>query len=79
MTNQVNHLLLIRNDNYGQLYLDKELICYTLDPHILNTGVYTLELTYSLKFKATLPHIYNDTEIKASRGFRIHARQYTKG
>ena len=75
MANQINHLLLMRNDNYGQLYLDKELICYTLDPHILDTGVYTLEMDYSPKFKATLPHIYNE-EIKASRGFRIHARQY---
>ena len=62
----------MRNNNFGQLYYGEELICYTLDPHILQSGVYTLEMDYSPKFKTTLPHLYND-EIEASRGFRIHA------
>ena len=63
----------MRNDNYGQLYFDKELICYTIDPHKLTTGVYNIQLNYSPKFKKELPLIYNDYFL-ASRGFRIHAR-----
>ena len=66
-----NYILLIRNNNYGQLFFGNELICFSLDPHKLTSGTYTLELDYSPKFKTILPHIYND-EIEASRGFRIH-------
>lgn len=67
-----NYLLLMRNNNFGQLYLGKEFICYTIDPHKLTSGIYTLEMDYSPKFKTTLPHLYNE-EFEASRGFRIHA------
>ena len=71
----MEHLILKRNKDFGMLFYMGNLICYTIDPHKLTTGLYSLELDYSPKFKATLPHIYNE-EIKASRGFRIHARQY---
>ena len=67
-----NYILLIRNDNYGQLFFDNELICYTIDPHILTTGTYNIQVNYSPKFKIDLPLIYNK-EFSASRGFRIHA------
>lgn len=73
----MEHLILKRNKDFGMLFYMGKLICYTIDPHKLTTGLYHLELDYSPKFKATLPHIYNE-EIKASRGFRIHVRQYTK-
>ena len=66
-----NYLLLIRNDNYGHIYYDKTLICYTLDPHILTTGTYNIQVNYSPKFKRELPLIYNK-EFSANRGFRIH-------
>jgi hypothetical protein len=74
----MEHLILKRNKDFGMLFYMGKLICYTIDPHKLTTGLYTLELDYSPKFKATLPHIYNE-EIKASRGFRIHVRQHSKG
>lgn len=66
-----NYLLLIRNDNYGHIYYDKTLICYTLDPHILTTGTYNIQVNYSPKFKRELPLIYNK-EFSVNRGFRIH-------
>lgn len=68
----------MRNDNFGQLYLNSELICYTIDPHKLTSGVYNLQLNQSPKFKKELPLIYNDC-FPANRGFRIHSRKYSKG
>lgn len=67
-----NYILLIRNDNYGQLFFGNELVCYTIDPHILTTGTYNIQVNYSPKFKKELPLIYNK-EFSASRGFRIHS------
>lgn len=67
-----NYILLIRNNNYGQLFFGNELICFALDPHILTTGTYNIQVNYSPKFKKELPLIYNE-EFSASRGFRIHA------
>ena len=72
MNNQNNYLLLIRNDNYGHIYYDTTLICYTIDPHVLTTGTYNIQVNYSHKFKKELPLIYNN-EFSAQRGFRIHA------
>lgn len=63
---------LIRYNNFGMLYKGSELLCYTLDPGTLTDGLYSLEITYSPKFKRDLPHIYNDNFSK-SRGFRIHS------
>jgi hypothetical protein len=68
----VNCITLIRNKNFGMLYKGSEFLCYTLDPGILDDGLYNLEITYSPKFKRELPHIYNDNFVK-SRGFRIHS------
>ena len=68
----MNTLVLIRNDKYGMLYNDwAELICYTIDPHVLSNGTYNLEMTYSPRFKRELPLIYNE-DFEANRGFRIH-------
>lgn len=66
-----NYILLIRNNNFGQLFFGNELICYTIDPHKLTTGTYNIQVNYSPKFKKELPLIYNK-EFSASRGFRIH-------
>lgn len=68
----MKELTLLRNAKFGQVFMNEELLCYTIDPHILTNGVYTLALNYSPKFKTNLPHLYND-EFIASRGFRIHA------
>lgn len=68
----MNEITLLRNAKFGQLYLNEDLLCYTIDPHILTEGEFTLALNYSPKFKTNLPLIYNDDFI-ASRGFRIHA------
>ena len=66
-------LILVRNDKFGMLFSDwAELICYTIDPHILTKGTYSLEMTYSPKFKRELPLIYNK-DFNSNRGFRIHA------
>lgn len=68
----MKNLILIRNSKFGMLYTDwAELICYTIDPHVLTKGTYSLEMTYSPKFKRELPLIYNEDFI-ADRGFRIH-------
>lgn len=69
----MNTLILVRNDKFGMLYSDwAELICYTIDPHVLTKGTYSIEMTYSPKFKRELPLIYNK-DFSANRGFRIHA------
>ena len=69
----IKNLILVRDDKFGLLYTDwAELICYTIDPHVLSNGTYNLELTYSPRFKRELPLIYN-ADFNANRGFRIHA------
>lgn len=69
----MKNLILVRNDKFGLLYTDwAELICYTIDPHVLTKGTYSIEMTYSPKFKRELPLIYNK-DFSANRGFRIHA------
>lgn len=64
-------LTLIRNDKFGMLYVGSELLCFTLDPHLLDDGVYNVEINWSPKFKRDLPLIYND-KFPASRGIRLH-------
>lgn len=56
----------------GRLYVEDKLIAYTLDPLILTSDLYTVNITYSPKFTSYLPHIFND-KFPLSRGFRIHA------
>ena len=69
----MKNLILVRNDKFGRLFSDwAELICYTIDPHVLTKGTYSLEMTYSPKFKRELPLIYNK-DFSSNRGFRIHA------
>lgn len=69
----MKNLILVRNDKFGLLYTDwAELICYTIDPRVLTNGTYSIEMTYSPKFKRELPLIYNK-DFSADRGFRIHA------
>lgn len=69
----MKNLVLIRNSKFGMLYTDwAELICYTIDPRVLMNGTYSIEMTYSPKFKRELPLIYN-RDFSADRGFRIHA------
>ncbi len=69
----MKNLVLIRNSKFGMLYTDwAELICYTIDPRVLTNGTYSIEMTYSPKFKRELPLIYNK-DFSADRGFRIHA------
>ena len=66
-------MILVRNDKFGLLYSDwAELICYTIDPRVLTNGTYSIEMTYSPKFKRELPLIYNK-DFSSNRGFRIHA------
>lgn len=65
-------LTLIRNDKFGMLYMGSELLCFTLDPHLLDEGVYNVEINWSPKFKRDLPLIYND-KFPASRGIRFHS------
>ena len=66
-------LIPVRNDKFGMLFSDwGELICDTIEPHILTKGTYSLEMTYSPKFKRELPLIYNK-DFSSNRGFRIHA------
>ena len=64
---------LIKKNN--QLFLNDVKLCDTLDPGILEPGTYKLEINYSPRFKKELPLVYND-EFPASRGFRIHQRQF---
>lgn len=69
----MKNLILVRNDKFGLLYTDwAELICYTIDPRVLTNGTYSIEMTYSPKFKRELPLIYNK-DFSSNRGFRIHA------
>lgn len=58
--------------NLGRLYAEDTLIAYTLDPQKLTSGLYTVDITYSNRFKTNLPHIYNE-KFGIERGFRIHA------
>lgn len=58
--------------NLSRIYVNSELLCYGLDPLVLGSGVYNIEINYSPKFKKDLPLLYND-KYSASRGFRIHA------
>lgn len=67
-----NSLILIRNEMFGMMYFNDEMICYTIDPHVLTKGTYKLEVNYSPKFKTDLPLIYNDN-FPASRGIRCHS------
>lgn len=60
---------------HNQLFLNDVKLCDTLDPGILEQGTYRLEINYSPRFKKELPLVYND-EFPASRGFRIHQRQF---
>ena len=64
----MNDTLLILKD---ELYLNGIKLCDCINPGILTTGLYNLEINYSPKFKTDLPLIYND-HFPASRGFRIH-------
>jgi len=68
----MNSLTLIRNKNFGMLYKGSVLLCFTLDPGILEDGEYNLEINYSPKFKTRLPLIWND-KFPASRGIRCHS------
>lgn len=65
-------LILKRYKRFGMLYKGSEFLCFTLDPGILDDGLYNLEMTYSPKFKRELPHIYNSKFTK-NRGFRLHS------
>lgn len=58
----------------GQLYLNGALVCLTLENKrtAIPCGFYKLENSISPKFGRELPLIYNDTDVKASRGIRIH-------
>lgn len=59
--------------NLGRLYNnDSVLVAYTLDPLLLKSGNYKVEINYSPKFKTRLPLIYNE-EFPASRGIREHS------
>ena len=64
----MNDTILIQKD---ELFLNGIKLCDCLNPGILTTGLYNLEINYSPKFKTDLPLIYND-KFPASRGFRIH-------
>lgn len=65
-------LILIRNRNFGMLYKGSTFLCFTLDPGVLDDGEYSLEMSYSPKFKTDLPLIWND-KFPASRGIRVHS------
>lgn len=67
-----NSLILIRNEMFGMMYFKDEMICYTIDPHVLIKGTYKLVVNYSPKFKTELPLLYND-KFPASRGIRCHS------
>lgn len=59
--------------NLGRLYNNEmDLVAYTLDPLLLKSGNYKVEINYSPKFKTQLPLIYNE-EFPANRGIREHA------
>lgn len=68
----MEHLILKRNNDFGQLYYMNKLICFTIDPHKLTPGLYNLNVNYSPKFKTNLPLLYND-DFPPERGLRIHA------
>ena len=55
----------------GRLYYNGQLIAFTLDPRILDKGLYDVVLNYSPRFKCNLPLVYNN-DFTADRGFRIH-------
>lgn len=58
----------------GKLFLNGAFICYTLEnsAKAIPEGVYSIQNSHSPKFKRELPLIYNDTNVKASRGVRFH-------
>lgn len=62
----------IQFPNLGRLYAENTLIAYTLDPKKLSNDLYTVDITYSNKFRTNLPHVYNE-KFGIERGFRIHA------
>lgn len=73
-------LVLVRKDAgaataiVGELYLNGQFICYTLEnvAKAIPLGQYRLENSKSPKFKRELPLVYNDS-VKANRGIRIHS------
>lgn len=58
----------------GQLLLNGALVCMTMENKrtAIPCGYYKLENSTSPKFGRELPLIYNDTDVKASRGIRFH-------
>ena len=58
--------------NLGKIYADDRFICYSLDPRVLNSGTYKLEMSYSPRFKRQLPLITGAT-VGPERRILIHA------
>lgn len=58
----------------GKLFLNGAFICYTLEnsTKTIPEGVYSIQNSYSPKFKRELPLIFNATTVKSSRGVRFH-------
>lgn len=58
----------------GQLFLNGAFVCMTMENKRtgIPCGFYKIENSISPKFGRELPLIYNDTDVKASRGIRIH-------
>jgi hypothetical protein len=57
--------------NLGKIYADNRFIGYSLDPRVLNSGTYKLEMSYSPKFKRELPLITGAT-VGPERRILIH-------
>lgn len=64
----------------GKLYLNGSIVCYTLEKKskAIGCGFYIVENSMSPNFKRELPLIYNKTDLKASRGIRIHCGNSVK-
>lgn len=62
-----------KNEIFGAMYLNGDLVCYTLEnlEKVIPVGKYKVENSKSPKFKRELPLLYNDT-VPASRGIRVH-------
>ena len=59
----------------GRLYLNGCAVCFTLENRskAIPAGVYNVQNSRSPKFRRELPLIYNSTDVKSSRGIRIHS------
>lgn len=73
-------LTLLRNEKndrscFGIIYLDKDILCHTLEnsQFLIPTGSYELRISYSPKFSRELPELVN---VPKRYGIRIHAGNY---